>query len=89
MIGGAPAAFIAGAPPLLRMRQDLIGRRIGFDTERGVGEKPDPGGRRLLQFAVRAAMPEGRRHSPQDVFVDPRSAISDAYAADATHTSYL
>ena len=38
------------------MRDDLVGRRIGFDAERGVGQKSDPGGRRLLQFTVRAAM---------------------------------
>ena len=38
------------------MRYDLVGRRVGLDAERGVGQKPDPGGRRLLQFTGRAAM---------------------------------
>src|SRR5437870_1926005 len=42
-----------------------------------------------VPVAVRAAMPEGRRHSPQDVFVNPRSAIRNAYAADTTHIRYL
>jgi len=40
----------------LRMRYDLVRRRIGFDTERGVGQKSDPGGWRMLQLTVRAAV---------------------------------
>src|SRR5262245_48617387 len=38
------------------MRNDLIGRRIRLDAERGVGEEADPGGRGLLQLAVRATV---------------------------------
>lgn len=57
MMAAPLRASAAGAPVLSSgMRHDLVGRRIRLDAERGVGEEPDLGDRRLLQLAVRAAM---------------------------------